>query len=232
MDQEKIAKLIKKIREDSNLTQKQFAEKYNVTSQAVSKWENGKNLPDITLLKQICSDNNISIDNLLLDSNINTKKKINKKIIFVFIIIIFILISIFIFIHYKTDNTKNNFEFKTITTSCSKFKITGSIAYNTDKTSLYISDIEFCDEDNTIYEEIEYTMYEKNNTSLTEISSGSKKNNLTLEEYLKDLKINVYDYEQTCKILTNTELYIEISALYNDKTITYKIPLTLEDNCR
>ena len=41
MDQEKIGKLIKVIRKKNNLTQAEFAEKYGVTYQAVSKWENG-----------------------------------------------------------------------------------------------------------------------------------------------------------------------------------------------
>lgn len=41
MYQEKIGNFIKEIRTKNNLTQKQFADKYNVTYQAVSKWENG-----------------------------------------------------------------------------------------------------------------------------------------------------------------------------------------------
>ncbi len=53
MDQEKIGNFIKEIRTKNNLTQKQFADKYNVTYQAVSKWENGKNMPDVALIKQI-----------------------------------------------------------------------------------------------------------------------------------------------------------------------------------
>ena len=56
MNQEKISNLIKQLRKKDNLTQAQFANKYNVTFQAVSKWENGKSLPDIVLLKQICKD--------------------------------------------------------------------------------------------------------------------------------------------------------------------------------
>ena len=47
MDQEKIGNFIKEIRKKNNLTQKDLADKYNVTYQAVSKWENGKNMPDI-----------------------------------------------------------------------------------------------------------------------------------------------------------------------------------------
>ncbi len=66
MNAEKIGKLIKELRIKNKLTQAEFAEKYGVTYQAVSKWENGLNLPDISLLKQISKDYGISIDNILL----------------------------------------------------------------------------------------------------------------------------------------------------------------------
>ena len=48
MDTEKVGKLIKQIRKDNHLTQKDLALKYNITYQAVSKWENGKNIPVIS----------------------------------------------------------------------------------------------------------------------------------------------------------------------------------------
>ena len=41
MNQEKIGKQIKEFRRKNHLTQQQFAEKYGVTYQAVSKWETG-----------------------------------------------------------------------------------------------------------------------------------------------------------------------------------------------
>ena len=65
MDQEKIGKIIKEIRKNNNLTQADLANKYNVTYQAVSKWENGKNIPDISILKQMSKDFNIDINDLL-----------------------------------------------------------------------------------------------------------------------------------------------------------------------
>lgn len=65
MNQEKIGEFIKKLRQDNNLTQKDLAKKYNVTYQAVSKWERGLNIPDISLLKQMSEDFNISIEELL-----------------------------------------------------------------------------------------------------------------------------------------------------------------------
>lgn len=65
MDQEKFGKLIKEIRKKNNLTQNDLANKYNVTYQAVSKWENGKNMPDMALIKQISNDFNISLEEML-----------------------------------------------------------------------------------------------------------------------------------------------------------------------
>lgn len=65
MDQEKFGKFIKDIRKKHNLTQKQLADKYNVTYKAVSKWENGLNMPDTSLMKQMSKDFEISIDELL-----------------------------------------------------------------------------------------------------------------------------------------------------------------------
>ena len=65
MEQEKVGKFIKHIRIKNKLTQKEFADKFGVTYQAVSKWENGKNLPDINILKEICIEYNISLDEVL-----------------------------------------------------------------------------------------------------------------------------------------------------------------------
>ena len=64
MDQEKFGKLIKDIRRKNNLTQKELADKLNVTYQAVSKWENGKNMPDKSVLKEISKEFNVSLDSL------------------------------------------------------------------------------------------------------------------------------------------------------------------------
>jgi transcriptional regulator with XRE-family HTH domain len=77
MDQERIGKLIKEIRTNNKLSQNDFAKKYGVTYQAVSKWETVKNIPDIQILKQICSDYNISLDNLL-EGNKNSLKETKK----------------------------------------------------------------------------------------------------------------------------------------------------------
>ena len=46
MEQEKIGKFIAKCRKEQNFTQANLAEKLGITNQAVSKWENGKSMPD------------------------------------------------------------------------------------------------------------------------------------------------------------------------------------------
>lgn len=229
MSQEKVGKFIKEIRIKNNLTQKEFAEKLGVTFQAVSKWENGKNIPDISLLKEISRMFNVDI-NEILDGE---KKQENKKnVLYIFSGIVF-LIMIIILIVVLLNSGNHDFEFKQISTSCDSFNITGSMAYNKDKTSLYISSIEFCDsDDNEVYKSIECRLYEKHSGEEVEISSCKGDSNITLKEYLKEVKISVDNYELSCKNFSSSELYLEINATLDDnKNITYKVPITLVDNC-
>lgn len=230
MDQEKVGKFIKEIRIKNNLTQKEFAEKLGVTFQAVSKWENAKNIPDISLLKEISTLFNVDISEILEGES---KKKKDSKIIYIIISIIIFLIIIIITVGSLYSNNNHNFEFKQLSTSCDNFNLTGSMAYNKDKTSLYISSIEFCGSDEeAIYENIECKLYENHNDEEIEISSCKSGVNLTLKEYLKEVTISVDNYESSCKNFAGSDLYLEINAKTGDnKNIIYKIPITLQDNC-
>ena len=60
---------IKSIRKRENLTQEQFAMKLNVSRQAVSNWENNKNLPDIGMLILMSNVFQISLDQLIKGDN-------------------------------------------------------------------------------------------------------------------------------------------------------------------
>ena len=59
---------IKQLRLQNNLTQDQVAEKLGVSYQAVSKWENNANTPDIALLPKIANLFGVSIDALFSDN--------------------------------------------------------------------------------------------------------------------------------------------------------------------
>ena len=232
MNPEKVGKFIKEIRKSNNLTQQQLADKYGVTYQAVSKWENGINLPEVTLLRQMSKDFNISIEDLL-DGELTERKNKNKNILLIAISAL-IVIAIIVGIVIIVKNNKKSFDFKTISSVCTEFNVSGSIAYDKEKSSIYISHINYCGgDDNTSYKEIECNLYEKNNNTSTKISScKSNENNITLENYLKDVKLNIDNYAQTCKLYTNDSLYLEINATdKNNKITTYKIPLNLNNNC-
>ena len=54
MNQEKIGKFIAQCRKEKKMTQSELAEKLNVTDRSVSNWENGRNMPDLSLFKPIC----------------------------------------------------------------------------------------------------------------------------------------------------------------------------------
>ena len=229
MNQEKIGSLIKKVRKENNLTQQDFAKKYGVTYQAVSKWENGKNIPDIALLKEICSDYNIDI-NELLDNNYKVKKK-NIPLL----ILIGILAITFITIFLLITNKNESFHFKTLSSSCNNFTIKGTLAYNNNQSSIYISNIDYCGGDDKIkYKKIECILYEKEKDNVTKLikKNTSKESNITIEEYLKDFTFKINNYDRLCKTYSKNSLYLTIKATNNnDKVTTYDIPLTINDDC-
>ena len=228
MNQEKIGQFIKKIRQDNKLTQKELADKLGVTYQAVSKWENGKNVPDISIIKEMSKMFNVDIDEIL-DGEKKNKKETNYAYP-IGLVLILIALLLFGFIYYNN----NDYEFKTITTTCSDFKISGSAAYNSDKATIYISNVEFCGkEDTTKYKSITCTLYETYKDTKTKISDCNKKKNTNLEDFLKELQVNTNHSSKTCKNLSKSSLTLEIEAKdENNKTITYTIPIKLNDSCK
>ena len=65
MDQVKIGKFIAECRKTKQLTQVQLADKLGITDRAVSKWENGRSLPDSGIMIDLCKELDISVNELL-----------------------------------------------------------------------------------------------------------------------------------------------------------------------
>ena len=229
MNQEKIGKFIKHLRKKNNLTQKELADKYNVTYQAVSKWENGKNMPDISLLKEMSKDFGITLEEMLAGE---VKKKTSYKK-YIFISISFILLSIILIVIFSINN--NDFKFKEISTTCDNFNISGSISYNDNKSAIYITNIKYCGkQDNNVYKKIECTLYESLKDKESKISSYEYNENKTikLDEFLEKVTFTVSDYKNSCKEYKENSLYLLINATLSDtNTVTYKVPLKLIDTC-
>ena len=74
MNQEKIGKFILKCRKAKKLTQTELAEKLGVSDKSVSNWENGRNMPDLSLFKPLCEILDISINDLISGEKISKDK--------------------------------------------------------------------------------------------------------------------------------------------------------------
>lgn len=79
MNQEKIGKFILKCRKEKKLTQIELAEKLGVTDKSISNWENGRNMPDLSLFKPLCEILDISINELISGEKLS-KDKYQEKL--------------------------------------------------------------------------------------------------------------------------------------------------------
>lgn len=70
MNQEKIGKFITEKRKENKLTQEQLAEQLNISKNAVSKWERGLNLPDVSIMQDLCKILNITLNELFIGEKI------------------------------------------------------------------------------------------------------------------------------------------------------------------
>ena len=115
MDQIKIGKFILNCRKEKKITQEELAEKLGVTSKSISRWENGKTMPDYSLLKDLCNELDINVNELLSgekikendymikaeENFINLKKKVDKtvKILDIISLTSSVIMIILFFVH-------------------------------------------------------------------------------------------------------------------------------------
>ena len=63
-----------KKRKENKLTQEQLAEQLNISKNAVSKWERGINLPDVSIMQDLCKILNITLNELFIGEKILDEK--------------------------------------------------------------------------------------------------------------------------------------------------------------
>ena len=108
-----LGQMIAKIRKEQGLTQEAFAEKFHITRQTVSNWENEKSYPDLRTLVKISDMFHISLDVLLKGDSVmvhNIDKKIKKTplykgIIIGLVIIVAALVSFIYFNNRSLNDT-------------------------------------------------------------------------------------------------------------------------------
>ena len=136
MNKQKIGDFIKKKRKEKGLTQKELAEKLEITDRAISKWERGINCPDISLLKDLCKILETDINELLSGKELdkvskedsedilvetvrtytNIEKKKNKKLLIftILLLIFYVFLVIAMYLTYNQLNKKDGLTWDTI----------------------------------------------------------------------------------------------------------------------
>lgn len=126
MEKNKVGLFIAKKRKAKGLTQQELGNILYVTDKAISKWERGLSMPDITILNKLADALDVTINDILngekTDKNIdvekeltNLKKEINnnhKRKLFILIIIFFLIMTTIIILNtsfgYKTKLVNYN----------------------------------------------------------------------------------------------------------------------------
>ena len=103
MDQIKIGKFIQTLRKDKDLTQAELADKLGVSDRAISKWENGRGLPDYEYIQDLCKELDITYNEFIAGERIedkDTETKLEENLVTVY--------------KESTKNEKKLFKIKTI----------------------------------------------------------------------------------------------------------------------
>ena len=84
MNQVKIGEFLRELRKGKGLTQEQLAEQFNISRRSVSRWETGRNMPDVGLLIEIADffevDIREIIDGQRKSENMDKEKETLKKV--------------------------------------------------------------------------------------------------------------------------------------------------------
>lgn len=224
MDQNKIGKFIERARKARHLTQQQLADILGVSNTAISKWENGNNLPDISMLEPLSIALKIDMLDLLTAQN-STHTQVSKKcvkkrrnritrVIITIITAIILLLTTNFLTYYNYNKTtqkilSEQIQVYKISSAEESFIIEGYIIFNNKENLVYIEKITYQETDNlnidcTKIKEVNYYLELNGYKIFKQISHIEEKAN-TLAEILA--QYNVKSYKNDNKYLNrNTNL--------------------------
>lgn len=163
MDNKKIGKLIADLRKAKNLTQQDLGDMVGVGFRAVSKWERGITMPDISIINELSKILGITSDELLsgeVKKEIKTtkNKKVSNKIkITISIITIIILIITSTIIYFKNKT----YVYDITQIDGADYRIEGQVIYKENEISLIVNKLKFLDNklSSIIIKNYEYEIY-------------------------------------------------------------------------
>ncbi len=71
MDQVQIGKFIAQLRKEKDMTQVELGDRLGVTNKTVSRWENGNYMPDLSILTEMCTLFDITVNELFSGQRIS-----------------------------------------------------------------------------------------------------------------------------------------------------------------
>lgn len=250
MNQQQIGKFILESRKKKNITQKELADKIGVTNKAISKWENGRGMPDYSLFQPLCEALDISVTDLLngKESNSDTgivdylkyKEKQNiRKVLFLIVLIILIILVAILSIYfvnsykkinvYELNGRSENFYYENGLIIKSNIK---NVIQSGNLSSKTIKDEDIYSASLTVKISDKYypIYYFSNNSLITEkYGYGEYFTDNTLPYIPEDLYLIIF-YEKDDKIIYE-ELKVENSLIFsNDKIVNKKNEVEYKDD--
>ena len=231
MDQVKIGKFILELRKEKEMTQQELASRLGVTDRAVSNWENGRRMPDVSLLKPLADILGISVNELFVGEKIpeekkfsasednlietlKTAKKVNKKsrkILGLFGVIL-LLFCFIVLMHFKSVYPKIEVDDTEVYLSDSDREYVFDRAFTYDKYSVYyygVEEVLLCDRGLSCYE----------------LENSLKHKQVTLD------KIKAYFEEEALKEhITASTLYDGGTTIYSNDDFTAIFCQTTDGN--
>ena len=225
MDQDKIGKFILELRKSKNLTQEDLAQLIPIGRGAISKWERGIIIPDLSSLKRLEEIFDVSISEILCGERINKKNdKIDNVTLSLYknnlksrrivkVLIISIVIFIIFFLSYYFINTYKTIKVYTVTGDGELVDYIDGIFIKTN-TKLYFS----IGEPNTEFNINKIVLYYIDENAEKQLLFETTDDNITFIDYSGYEEY--FDISNINYIVDN--LYLDISLEDDSETIHLK----------
>lgn len=239
MDNNKIGKLIAELRKKKGLTQQDLGDMVGVGFKAVSKWECGTTLPDITIINEVSKILGITTDELLagelnkpeevLEEKIeepnNDKKKKPKLIITISILTILLVFITSLFIYQNSNKT---YTYKLVSKEPELYHIEGKLYMIDEKISIMTNELRIKDEklENKIIQNYEYSIIVNKEAIIGYGYIGFSElleEPISISEFTKEFTIN-HDVKTNLKNedITKNDIILKIKFLTTDNKIIDK----------
>ena len=241
MDPIKVGSYLLCLRKERNLTQEELAERINVSSKTISKWEVGINIPDTVSLYKLSKEYNVQIQDILnggevhdeSENNDSIKNGINfynrlfkRKVMKIVVLIIIVVVSLFSILY--TISNYNRVLMYDIDTDDANFQIKCYLITNSEESIFIINTIRYLGNDGGTIDSTLIKFYGitigNNNNNYYNIMKECTYNEKSLNEILEDIKISFIVKENN---IDNNNILIKFIDV-NGNIYKYNINLVMK----